>query len=90
MYRLRRLGKKDRRFLGVAGGVSKYLNRDLDPVIIRTTWAVCAILSPFMILLYFVLAFILISDDEFVKDKENGKKENSKKDNSKNKETKTS
>lgn len=59
MNRLMKVSKKDRRFLGVCGGISKYLNNDLDPVIIRLIWAVLCIFSPLMILLYFIMALIL-------------------------------
>ena len=59
MEKLMKVGKKERRFLGVCGGLSKYLNTELDPVWIRLIWAISCLLSPFMILLYFILAIAL-------------------------------
>jgi len=71
MYRLKRVGKKERRFLGVCGGLSKYLDRDLDPVIIRIIWAVLSLLAPLMVVLYFILAFVLRSEDDDIIEEEN-------------------
>lgn len=71
MYRLRRVGREERKFLGVCGGISKYIDRELDPVIIRILWVVLTCFSPFMILLYFVLALVLRSEDDDVEEKEN-------------------
>lgn len=71
MYRLRRVGRKERKFLGVCGGISKYIDRELDPVIIRILWIVLSCFSPFMILLYFVLALVLRSEDDDMEEKEN-------------------
>lgn len=64
MYRLKRVGKKERRFLGVCGGISKYIDRELDPVIMRIIWVVLSFFAPFMVLLYFVLALVLRSEDD--------------------------
>lgn len=64
MNRLLKVGKKDRKFLGVCGGLSKYLNPDLDPVIIRLVWLLSCFFSPFMVLLYFILAIVLKTETE--------------------------
>ena len=64
MYRLKRVGKGEKRFLGVCGGISKYVDRDLDPVVIRILWVVLSILAPLVVVLYFVLAFVLRSEDD--------------------------
>jgi len=57
---LRKVGKKERKFLGVVGGISKYIDRDYDPVVLRILWAVLTIFNPCgMILLYLALAFVL-------------------------------
>lgn len=65
MYRLRRVGKKERRLLGVCGGISKYLDRDMDPAIIRILWVLISIFAPvFMLLFYLVLGLVLKSEDE--------------------------
>jgi len=64
MNRLMKVSKKDRRFLGVCGGISKYLNSDLDPVIIRLIWTLLCFFSPFMIIFYFIMAIILPTETE--------------------------
>lgn len=64
MYRLRKVGRYERKFLGVCGGISKYIDRELDPVIIRMLWVVLSCFSPLMILLYFILALLLRPEDD--------------------------
>ena len=60
MYRLRRVTGKERRFLGVCGGISKYMDPEMDPAVVRVIWTLLTILNlPFMILLYFVLGIAL-------------------------------
>jgi len=61
MYRLRRVSKKESRFLGVCGGISKYLDPEMDPVIVRIIWIILTIFSipPFMVIFYFILALVL-------------------------------
>ena len=71
MYRLRKVGKKERRFLGVCGGISKYINPDIDPVGIRILWVILTIFSaPPMIMLYFILAIVLKEEECEIKDSE--------------------
>ena len=71
MYRLRKVGKKERRFLGVCGGISKYINPDIDPVGIRILWVILTIFSaPPMIMLYFILAIVLKEEEYEIKDSE--------------------
>lgn len=76
MYRLRRVSKKESRFLGVCGGISKYIDPDMDPVIIRIIWVILIIFSipPFMILFYFILALVLKREEP--KEEENKQKVN--------------
>jgi len=60
MYRLRRVNKKEAKFLGVCGGISKYLDPEMDPAIVRIIWIIITIFSPpFMILFYFILSLTL-------------------------------
>ena len=60
MYRLRRVTGKERRFLGVCGGISKYMDPEMDPAVVRVIWTLLTIFNlPFMILLYFVLGIAL-------------------------------
>ena len=60
MYRLRRVSRKEAKLLGVCGGVSKYLDPEMDPVIVRIIWTLLTIFSPpAMILFYFILGLVL-------------------------------
>ncbi len=64
MYRLRKVGKKERKFCGVCGGISKYVDPELDPVVIRILWTIITIFAPIpMLLLYFILAMVLKRED---------------------------
>jgi phage shock protein C len=70
MYRLRKAsrGDKERRYLGVCAGISKYINPDLDPVGIRILWVILSCFAPVMIILYFILAIVLKAEDYEIKD----------------------
>jgi len=68
MYRLRKVGKKERRFLGVCGGISKYINPDIDPVGIRLLWVILTLFAPIMVLLYFALAIVLKEEEYEIKE----------------------
>ena len=72
MYRLRKVSRKDkeRRFLGVCAGISKYINPDIDPVGIRLLWVILTLFAPVMIILYFILALVLKAEDYELKDGE--------------------
>ena len=66
MSKLKKVGKKERRIFGVCGGISRYIDPELDPVLIRLLWIVLTVFSPLMILLYFGLAIALNThEDEF-------------------------
>ena len=70
MYRLRKVarGDKERRFLGVCGGVSKYINPEMDPAIIRLLWLILTVFAaPPMIFLYLALAIVLKPEDYEIK-----------------------
>jgi len=59
---MKRLMKSyDRVFAGVCGGISEYINPELDPLIIRLLWAIFSVFNPFLILVYFVLALVMPS-----------------------------
>ena len=69
MYRLRRVRKEEAKLLGVCGGLSKYLDPEMDPSIVRIIWTLLTIFAPpFMILFYFILGLVLkreeIKEDE--------------------------
>ena len=69
MYRLRKVGKKERRFLGVCGGISKYINPDIDPVGIRILWVILTIFAaPPMVFLYLILAIVLKEEEYEIKE----------------------
>jgi len=70
MYRLRKASRKDkeRRFLGVCAGISKYINPDIDPVGIRLLWVILTLFAPVMIVLYFLLAIVLKPEDYEIKE----------------------
>jgi len=59
MYRLRKVGKDERKFLGVLGGISKYIDPTADPVMLRILFILLACFSPILIVFYFVLAICL-------------------------------
>jgi len=63
MYILKKVGKKERKFLGVCGGLSKYIDPEMDPVIIRLLWTILTLFSPLMIFVYFALGLVLKKED---------------------------
>ena len=73
MYRLRKVTGKEKRFFGVCAGISKYINPEMDPVVIRLLWIILTIFAaPPMIFLYFALAIVLKPEDyENKKEQEN-------------------
>jgi phage shock protein PspC (stress-responsive transcriptional regulator) len=48
---------------GVIGGISNYINPELDPVLLRIVFAWFAFFNPALILIYFVLAMVLPKED---------------------------
>lgn len=59
---MKRLMKSyDRVLAGVCGGISEYINPELDPLIIRLVWAIFSVFNPFLILIYIVLALVMPS-----------------------------
>ena len=65
MKKIRRLNKNDRKFLGVCGGMSKYIDPELDPILARVVCVTLALICPpGMILLYLGLAIFLKAEDE--------------------------
>lgn len=71
MYRLRKVNGKEKRIFGVCGGISKYIDPEVDPVSIRILWTILTIFAaPPMIILYIVLAIVLKPEDYVIKDTE--------------------
>jgi phage shock protein PspC (stress-responsive transcriptional regulator) len=64
LKRLRKVGKGERKIFGVCGGISRYLDPELDPIMIRLLWLTLTVFSPFMLLIYIAFAFILNTYDE--------------------------
>jgi len=65
--RVRRVKGKEAKFLGVIGGISKYLNPEMDPFILRFIYILLTIFSGgfIMVLLYFITALVLqVEKDE--------------------------
>lgn len=60
MRYLKKVGRKERKFMGVCGGISKFLDPEIDPLGMRLLWVVLTIFKPIcMIITYFILAAIL-------------------------------
>ena len=57
---MKRLTKSyDRKIAGVCGGISEYINPELDPIIVRIVFVVLGILNPLMLVAYLVLAIAM-------------------------------
>ncbi len=58
---MKRLKKSPNKVIaGVCGGLAEYMNPELDPIVIRSMWAIVTFfLPPVMIILYIVLAIVL-------------------------------
>jgi len=70
MYRLKRVNREESRFLGVCGGLSKYIDPEADPVIVRIIWTLLTIFNPpFMLIFYFILALVLKREDVIIENK---------------------
>ena len=64
MYRLRKVGKKERRLFGVLGGISKYIDPTVDPTILRILFVLLGLFNPVgFIIVYIILAFVLKTED---------------------------
>ena len=56
---MKRLMKSyDRVFAGVCGGISEYLNPDIDPLIVRLLWVFFTVFNPFLLVVYLLLAIV--------------------------------
>lgn len=67
MYRLRRVKRKEARIFGVCAGLAKYIDYEMDPVIMRIIWVALSLFQPFFIILYFILALVLKVEEEKIK-----------------------
>jgi len=62
--KLRKVGKGERRIWGVCGGISRYIDPELDPVIMRLFFIMLAFFSPAILILYAGLALALNTHEE--------------------------
>lgn len=64
---MKRLTRSNEKIIaGVLGGISNYLNPELDPIIFRVIFLTIAIFNPAFILIYFGLVFIVPAEDKIV------------------------
>jgi phage shock protein C len=63
MYRLKRINRKEARIFGVCGGLAKYIDPEMDPIIMRIIWVALSLFQPFFIILYFILALVLKQEE---------------------------
>jgi phage shock protein C len=60
---MKRLTRSNEKLVaGVIGGISNYVNPDLDPVFFRLAVAWITFFNPYMIIIYFGMALILPSE----------------------------
>ncbi len=61
---MKRLKKsKDRIIAGVCGGISEYINPELDPLIVRLAFVALTIFNPLMVIFYLILLFVMPGPD---------------------------
>jgi phage shock protein C len=66
-FKMKRLRKsQDRKIAGVCGGISEYINPELDPILVRIGFVVLGIFNPLMVVVYLILA-IAMSEPEVVR-----------------------
>ncbi|WP_372641721.1 PspC domain-containing protein [Ancylomarina sp.] len=49
----------DKKVAGVCGGLSHYINPELDPVIVRAIFLMLCLFNPFLLIGYLIMALIL-------------------------------
>lgn len=60
---LRKATKEERKFLGVCGGISRFLDPEMDPIVIRLSTLILTFLWPPLLLVYFIAAIFLKTHD---------------------------
>jgi phage shock protein C len=71
VYRLRKVTGKEKKIFGVIGGISKYIDPDIDPVGLRILWVIITIFAVIpMTILYLILAMVLKPEDYEIKKEE--------------------
>lgn len=65
MYnRVKRVSRKEARVFGVCGGLAKYIDPEMDPVIMRIIWVSLSLFQPFFIILYLILGLVLKQENK--------------------------
>ncbi|MEL7585132.1 MAG: PspC domain-containing protein [Prolixibacteraceae bacterium] len=57
MKRLRK--SRERIISGVCGGISEYINPEIDPLIVRLGFVALTIFNPLMVIFYLILVFVM-------------------------------
>ncbi|MGD9556812.1 MAG: PspC domain-containing protein [Mangrovibacterium sp.] len=57
MKRLRK--SRDRIIAGVCGGISEYINPEMDPLLVRLAFLALTFFNPLMLIFYLILAFAM-------------------------------
>jgi len=61
---MKRLKKsRDRIISGVCGGISEYINPEMDPLIIRLAFLALTFFNPLMLIFYVILLFAMPGPD---------------------------
>jgi phage shock protein PspC (stress-responsive transcriptional regulator) len=61
---MKRLKKSRERIIaGVCGGISEYINPEIDPLIVRLTFVALTIFNPLMVIFYLILLFVMPGPD---------------------------
>jgi len=58
--------RKNKMICGVCGGIGEYLN--LDPTLVRLIWAVCSLASVGMGLILYIIAAVVMPEDDGIID----------------------
>ena len=72
MYnRVRRLRGKDAKLFGVCGGLSRYIDPEADPVVMRLIWVFLALFTGVfpVVVIYLILALVLKADEREMEEK---------------------
>lgn len=61
---MKRLKKSRERIIaGVCGGISEYINPEIDPLIVRLIFVALTIFNPLMVIFYLILLFVMPGPD---------------------------
>lgn len=63
MKRLRK--SKDRIIAGVCGGISEYINPEMDPLLVRLAFLALTFFNPLMLIFYLILLFVMPGPERY-------------------------